>query len=253
MTLNAPISEDDLHAYVDGALGEDRRREVEAYLVEHEDAADTVRDYSVQNAAFHRLYDATLDEPIPLGMSSYRGSPWQATLMRAAAAIFLIVIGGAGGWWGHAIVESGAAARVAIATQAVTAHAVFTPEVRHPVEVDAAEEAHLVKWLSKRVGAKLIAPSLINIGYSLVGGRLVTSADAPAAYCMYENKPGNRITLYIRARRESESTTAFRYMVRENVGVFYWMSDALGYAVAGELTRDQLLKIAKVVYHQLGY
>ena len=253
MNVNAPISEDDLHAYVDGALEDDRRREIEAYLAEHEDAANTVRDYSQQNAAFHRLYDATLDEPIPLGMASYRGSQWQATLARAAAAIVLIIIGGAGGWWGHDIVQSGAAARIAIAAQAVTAHAVFTPEVRHPVEVGAAEEAHLVKWLSKRVGAELHAPSLINIGYNLVGGRLVTSADAPAAYFMYENKPGNRITLYVRARGESEPTTAFRYMIRENVGVFYWMSDSLGYAVAGELTRDQLLKIAKIVYKQLGY
>ena len=253
MNSNVPISEDDLHAYVDGVLGEDRRREVDAYLAGHGDAAESVRAFSRQNSALHDLFDATLDEPIPLGMASYRGSPWQGTLVRAAAAIILVLLGGAGGWWSHDIVERSATARVAIATQAATAHSVFSPEVRHPVEVDASEEAHLVKWLSKRVGAKLLAPSLINIGYNLVGGRLVTSADAPAAYFMYENKPGNRITLYVRARGDGESTTAFRYMIRENIGVFYWMSDSLGYAVAGELTRDQLLKIAKIVYQQLGY
>lgn len=254
MTTIAPISEDDLHAYVDGALDEQRRREVEAYLGEHEDAGEMVRSYAAQNAALHQIFDATLDEPIPLGMASYRDGPrWFGPMIRAAAAILLLVVGGAGGWFANDTVRSDAAARVAIATQAVTAHSVFTPEVRHPVEVDASEEAHLVKWLSKRIGAKLHAPSLINIGYSLVGGRLVTGGDAPAAYFMYENKPGNRITLYVRARTESEPTTAFRYMIRDNVGVFYWMSDSLGYAVAGEVTRDELLKLAKVVYKQLGY
>ena len=253
MNTAAPISEDELHAYVDGALGEERRREVEAYLVEHDDTAEMVRAYAAQNSALHQLFDATLDEPIPIGMASYRGAQWSALVFRAAAAILLFVVGGAGGWLANDFIRSDAAARVAIATQAATAHAVFTPEVRHPVEVDASEEAHLVKWLSKRVGAKLSAPSLINIGYSLVGGRLVTGGNAPAAYFMYENKPGNRITLYVRARTESEPTTAFRYMVRDNVGVFYWMSDSLGYAVAGEVTRAELLKLAKVVYKQLGY
>ena len=253
MNTAAPVSEDELHAYVDGALGEERRREIEAYLLDHDEAAEMVGAYVTQNKAFHTLYDSVLDEPIPLGMARYRGSPWPARALRAAAAIALILVGGAGGWWSNDFFKHGAAQRVAIASQAATAHVVFTPEVRHPVEVDATQEAHLVKWLSKRVGAELRAPSLINLGYSLVGGRLVTSATAPAAYLMYENKPGNRITLYVRARAESEPTTAFRYMIRDNVGVFYWLSDSLGYAIAGELTREELLKIAKVAYHQLGY
>src|SRR5690606_10809872 len=43
---------------------------------------------------------------------------------------------------------------------AVAAHAVFVPEVRHPVEVAAAQHEHLVQWLSKRLGARLTVPSL---------------------------------------------------------------------------------------------
>ena len=33
--------------------------------------------------------------------------------------------------------------------QASFAHAVYSPEIRHPVEVTAAEQDHLVQWLSK--------------------------------------------------------------------------------------------------------
>ena len=38
------------------------------------------------------------------------------------------------------------------ARQAVLAHVVYSPEVRHPVEVRAAQQEHLVQWLSKRLG-----------------------------------------------------------------------------------------------------
>ncbi len=54
------------------------------------------------------------------------------------------------------------------------------PEVRHPVEVTAAQQDHLVQWLSKRVGRPLKVPVLAAEGYELVGGRLL-SGDGGAA------------------------------------------------------------------------
>ena len=42
-------------------------------------------------------------------------------------------------------------------------------------------------------------------------------------------------------------------MPQENgVGVFYWIDDACGYALSGNVDRAQLLKIAHVVYGQLA-
>lgn len=41
---------------------------------------------------------------------------------------------------------------------AAVAYAVYSPEKRHPVEVGADQEQHLVNWLSKRLGAILKAP-----------------------------------------------------------------------------------------------
>ena len=63
-----------------------------------------------------------------------------------------------------------------IARRAAIAHATYSPEVRHPVEVGADDEQHLVGWLSKRLGIKLRAPKLDEAGMSLVGGRLLPGA-----------------------------------------------------------------------------
>ena len=45
---NRPISEDDLHAYVDGALEPEREAEVAAYLDGHPDMARRVAAFSDQ-------------------------------------------------------------------------------------------------------------------------------------------------------------------------------------------------------------
>ena len=47
---------------------------------------------------------------------------------------------------------SGPFATPALAARSLEAHRVYVSEVRHPVEVGADEEAHLVQWLSKRLG-----------------------------------------------------------------------------------------------------
>ena len=43
---------------------------------------------------------------------------------------------------------------------ALVAYAVYAPEVRHPVEVAATQQEHLVQWLSKRLGRPLKVPDL---------------------------------------------------------------------------------------------
>ena len=124
------------------------------------------------------------------------------------------------------------------------AHAVFTPEVRHPVEVAADQEAHLVKWLSKRLGATLEA------GYALIGGRLLPATEGPAALFMYESERGERMTLYVQSPGEDMPETAFRYEHEGGVGVFYWIDRPLSYAISGEMERARLLDLAEAVYEQ---
>ncbi|MDE1011829.1 MAG: anti-sigma factor, partial [Paraburkholderia fungorum] len=136
------------------------------------------------------------------------------------------------------------------AERADIAYAVYTPEQRHPVEVAANEEEHLISWLSKRLNRPLSVPSLQEYGYSLVGGRLLPGEAGPAAQFMYENRSGERLTLYITGISRDE--TAFRLFRDGNRRTFYWVSDRMGYALSGPIAEDKLRSIAIEVCSALG-
>jgi anti-sigma factor RsiW len=165
------------------------------------------------------------------------------------------LIGGLAGWELHESRPNPAASDMgaAMARRAAIAHATYSPEVRHPVEVTADQEAHLVAWLSKRLGASLRAPQLEDAGYSLVGGRLLPGDTGPVAHFMYQTQKGARITLYVRTDVAGNRETAFRYAEEGKVRVFYWVDRKMGYALSsGDITKDELFKVANSVYQQLN-
>ncbi|HTP61002.1 MAG TPA: anti-sigma factor [Burkholderiales bacterium] len=207
----------------------------------------------------HQLYDPVLQEPVPKYLRAPRRR-WHGLAIAASWVALGLGVGVLAGWQLHVRLASvpPQAEVPGFVKRAAIAHAVYTPEVRHPVEVGADQEQHLVAWLSKRLGAPLHAPKLDDIGYSLVGGRLlpgegIAGAPAPVAQFMYQNKLGTRITLYVRANASSSQETAFRYAAEGNVKVFYWIDRKLGYALSStDIGTDDLLKIANAVYQQLN-
>ena len=247
----AAVSELDLHAYVDGRLSEERRAEVEAYLTASAQESERVRAYQEQNKILRALFDSVLDEPIPPKWRSSRRH-WSFPLRPVAAASVCIIVGGLLGWALRGEYAGRSAKRVDFARQAAMAHAVYTPEVRHPVEVSAQQEEHLIGWLSKRLGGPLEAPHLLDLGYELVGGRLLPGDQGPVAQFMYQDKNGQRLTLYIKTDASTERETAFRFSQEGTVGVFYWIDRQLSYALSGELRKTELLQVADAIYKKLN-
>ncbi len=246
----SPITEDELHAYADGLLPDGRRGAVEAHLAAHAEDAARVRSWSAATAALHAAFDTVLDEPIPARLTPPRAR--SRLVPRLAAAAALLAAGGAG-WLLRGAVGPGESPSVGapLAHQAAVAHAVYVPEVRHPVEVGAAEEGHLVAWLSKRLGAPLRAPHLGVQGWDLVGGRLLPGERGPVAFFMYADASGRRLTLYVARAAAGETGTAFRFSQEGAVGVFTWVDRNMGYALSGELPRPELLRVADAVYAQI--
>jgi anti-sigma factor RsiW len=243
-----PVTEAELHTYVDGVLSESARAEIEAWLRTHPEDAERLRAYAEQNALLRSLYNPVLDEPVPPALLAVHSSAWRR--VAAAAAIFAIGIGL--GWMARGMLITPQVVPVSFARLAATAHAVYSPEVRHPVEVTADEEDHLVRWLSKRLGTTLKAPKLAPVGYDLVGGRLLPGPQGPVAQFMYQDARGQRLTLYVSKQRGEPRDTAFRFSQEDRVSVFYWVDGKFGYALSGEMRRDQLLQVAQVVYKQLN-
>ena len=242
-----------LHAYVDDALPAAERADVEAWLATDPAAQARVDGYRAQNEALHDLYDPILSEPHAIGIAA--PAPLMARLRwsfaLAATLLVGIVIGAVGGnaW------RTEAARGAPLARQATLAYAAYQPEIRHPVEVSAAEEQHLVAWLSKRLTAPLKVPVLASAGYRLLGGRLLPATargdSSPVAQLMYENAQGKRLTLLVK-RDDSNTDTAFRFLKEGNTQVFYWVDRPFGYALAGELSREELQPLAQLVYRQIN-
>lgn len=250
-----PITEAELQAYADGRLAPERRRAVDAWLAARPEEAERIADYRKLAEALRSAYDPVSAEALPSRFSRTRVR-WRRYALVAGWTVFGFLIGGIAGWElrdARQILAPSPDVGVVMARRAAIAHATYSPEVRHPVEVGADQESHLVAWLSKRLGAPLRAPKLEDMGYSLVGGRLLPGDNGPVAHFMYQTQKGTRITLYVRTEAAGSRETAFRYAEEGRVRVFYWVDRKLGYALSsGDIGKDELFKVANVVYQQLN-
>lgn len=282
--MNAPVTEAELQAWIDGQLAPERGEAVGDYLTLHPAEAARLQAYREQNAALRALYHPVLAEPVPPAWTERRRPSlrngwldWQRwprpadganananakagwPPLRAAALLALTLAGGAAGWVLHGAVDRSTASLLAetvspagaLPRRAAMAHAVYTPEVRHPVEVGADQEAHLVAWLSKRLGAPLKPPRLTAQGYELEGGRLLPGQSGPVAQFMYRDAGGARLTLYVSTEQTHSRDTGFRFAQEGDVGVFYWIDGKFGYALSGSLDKAALATLANAVYAQL--
>lgn len=269
----SPITEAELHAFVDAQLTPTRRAEVAQYLAERPDEAARVESWRQHRQLLHGLFDPVLDEPLPARLMlrpSATVLPW-----RGFAAGLAIAVLSAGTAWtvrgsldaqAARLASADAAPRDAIVTavgpslsgfalRAAVAHVVYSPDVRRPVEVGADQEQQLVAWLSKRLGTQVKPPSLDAIGYELIGGRLLPGETGPVAQFMYHDAGGQRMTLYVThesARPAGKPETAFHFGQDGGVKVFYWVDRNFGYAISGGADRQALLRVANEVYRQLA-
>lgn len=251
------VSDHDLQAYADGNLPEERRAAVAAWLAAHPEDAERIESYRRIGEEVRSTYHGVLHEPVPERLERViRAGRGRRVAMVALWLVAGAALGSLATWQlrpAQPTPVPSVDAAALMAHRAVVAHATYSPEVRHPVEVGADQEAHLVAWLSKRLGTQLRAPKLDSVGYSLVGGRLLPGENGPVAHFMYQCNRGTRVTLYVRSDMGSNRSTAFRYAREGNVGVFYWIDSRLGYAVSSaDISKEDLLNVANAAYQQLN-
>lgn len=255
-----PVTEDELHAYVDGLLPDDRKEAVATWLAANPDAAALVAAWRAQADAIRARYGAVAQEPVPERlqldriiagdiMAARRGSrPFR--IMAAAAVVLAFVGGAAAGWAARGTPDQMPSGFDQMTAQALDAYKLYVVEVRHPVEVPGTDTAHMRAWLSKRVGAELRIPDLSSLGLKLVGGRLLPGPTGnAAAFYMYENAAGERYTIY--CAKATQGETALHFRSGEQYAAVTWVDDKVGYVVSGPSNRDKLEMVAKNVYDQI--
>ena len=249
------VTEEELHAFVDGELPADRQEAVYAWLTAHPDHAALVAAWRVQADNIRARYGAAANEPVPerlmldqiIKQGHASGRSWAA--MASAAAIVAFLIGGATGWVAHGASAAAPTGFDSFTADALDAYKLYVVEVRHPVEVPGNERAHMTQWLSKRIGSELRVPELQSIGLKLVGGRLLPGPTGAAAFYMYEGTSGERFTIY--CAKAAEAETALRFKSGDSSAAFYWVDDKVAYVVSGPANRERLETVTKTIYEQV--
>lgn len=261
------ISEEEIHAYVDGALSSERREQVQRAIESNPALAARVSDYFSLNNMFHERYDRVLNEPVPSRLRALERkrrtwsiANWPQFAGLAATLVLGIGIGAGFGFGMHAYapwsnpsqtVALGADNNETLAREAALAHVVYMPTVDRPADMSKDREEEFVQYLSNKLGTDVHPPMLTKSGFQLMGGRLIPGEDGPMAQFMYRDARGERVTLCISHRKTSADTTAFKLYQDGPVSVFYWVDGDFGYAVSGGIDRQVMLELAHDVHSQL--
>ncbi len=239
-------------------------------LCQAEGDAEALSEWARQDNALRRLYGPIADEPVPDRLAAIVGraasapewhpanappaAPLRTTSGRARMAVAAALIG-IGMVLGFGAARLAAPAvpggTPALADAALLAHRTYAPEVAHPVEVAASDEAHMTTWLSRRLGHSLKAPDFGAEGFHLVGGRVLPDPNGNAAAMMYEDATGRRVTVYI-TPDPGQSETALRLVAGHGSEGYWWADHGIGCAVVGDAPRDVLKALAGKAYDAIA-
>ncbi len=247
MNVPSPPAENELHAYVDGLLNTERRIEIESFLARDLETAARVAAWRHDAEMLRADLAGALAQPIrpelePAAIRSRLRARSRVRLLAAASLMLVLGLGGVGGWQARALM-----AQAAPMADAVEAYRVFAIDNERPVEMSGGNAAVLQAWVSARLGRPISLPDLHLDGFRLLGGRLLSTPEGPAAMVLYEDQhDGQRISLYIRhSERFPGGTRGSRR--DKNLLTHYWYRDGYGFALVSPVDHPRASEMEQVL------
>lgn len=245
-----PISEDDLHAFVDDQLTAERREHVVRHLREHPDDSARVSSYIALRGALRAALAEQVDGPIPSRLNPHviahqirsRRTIWSA----AAAVVLAFGLGGGGGWYLRASITPKPSSMAMLLQEAVANHIVYTADRRRPTELGPDQRDDLARWVSNRMNRQVAPPDLSSAGYKYLGGRLAATNSGPAGMFMYQNEHNIRLTIFVRPVG-IDGNAPIEHVGSGVLDGFGWVSKGIGYSVVAAVPSDELQKVAEEV------
>jgi anti-sigma factor RsiW len=246
MTTTRPITEEDLHGYVDRRLEPSRLAEVEEYLARHPAEGERIAGYVREREALRAALAPIAEEPVPPELSlahliEARRTPGFAAWRSAAAAVVLLALGGVGGWLLPHPTGPQPGGIASLAEEAADSYAVYAPDHIRPVELRAADRGELVHWVSERLQRPVAVPELA--GYRFMGGRLVPTPHGPAALFLYDDDHGTRLAMLVRPMAIERDAPMAEHS-QGAVSGFAWSKAGLGYSLVAPTPAGTLQPLA---------
>lgn len=243
--MNEPIVDADLHAYLDGQLSAERRADVDAWLRAHPQQAERVEGWRRDGAALR----AALAEParpnVPeLALHTVRRRLAARRRARVGVAAMLLLSLGCGSLLGWQVRGQHEAASHPPMADAVAAYHLFAEDAA-PLAFDGGSHAAMQAWLRAHFGKAGAIPDLASQGYALAGGRLLSTAEGPAAMLVYQDATNARIALYLRPRTARLSQPGERRDGR--LLAQYWVEGGTAFALVGPATESALRRLAPLL------
>jgi anti-sigma factor RsiW len=246
-----PISEEELHAFIDGELPPARAAEVSSIAAADPELAARIAAFRADKAALASLYGGIAKEPVPaawlarieaaaapIPFPARRAAPPRSTWLMALAASVLLIIGGA--VWLHPfgpptdqiLAQADAARQQTIAPATRIAGAALA---------DATARDAL---LTRAVGLHVRAPDLARLGWRL--GEIDTYAEAAAL--RYTNADGHALTLFV---RKSPGAPRFDLLKNGAVRTCIWQDEVVSAVMMGDMSAGQMMRVASAAYNDL--
>ncbi|HET7085840.1 MAG TPA: hypothetical protein VFI23_13775 [Rhizomicrobium sp.] len=237
--MNSPhfISDEDLHAYIDGALSEARAQLVKTALAGNPALAERAALFQADKALFKTVYGPLDQRPLPPEwIARAEARPrinWR--LAGAIAAMLLVAAIGSLTWRHYAP----AAGRDVVET-ALDAREGSGGEPRMAAD-DGAKTGGYDSALRRTVAANLHVPDLSRMGYRLTGLTLYDRA----AEIVYRGPQDQLFTLYV---RRSDGSARFDQFERRGLRVCIWQDDQISTVMAGNISAAVMQRLATLSY-----
>jgi anti-sigma factor RsiW len=241
--MHEPVSEFDVHAFIDGELSPQRAAEVEAAMERDPDLAARIQGFQADKRALIAAYQPLADAPVPARlMSAARRRPSPLTnkwVRRAAlagvtalaASLLLTLVPRAPP---DSAVEQALAAR---------------QNARKPIrELSGSEQANVEatgRAMSDMLGNPTRVPDLSHAGFNLVSAEIY----GDAVQLRYEDAERRLFTVYL---RPSAGPDAFEVTERGPVRICVWQNADVTAVMTGALSTPELFRLASLAYSSLG-
>ena len=273
-----PVTEADLHAFLDEEIGAERRAKVTEHLEQKPLDAALVDTWRVQNEALRGAFARIAREPVPLSLSLSQPLTIRAAavpinarrldLARAARQRRVAIVSAIAFLAGSIAAATGAlvvqhlpglfrpdaslATSVGrrMATRGAAMYRTFANDRTRPVEIGATQKAELGRWFSERTALSLI-PDFTSEGLKLIGGRVTPGEFGAAGFLLYEMTTGERIGVFLERAPDDSATDSVRATPGDRNTSLYGREKGTYWAIIGSLGDERWKQVAQHLTNQI--
>lgn len=234
------LSDEMLHAYIDGALDEERALSVRDALAKDTALAQRAALFQADKAMMKAVFAPLADRPLPpdwiLRVRRETRPRTQWRLARAIAAAILVVLSGLLAWQYYVPAGSGDVVEAALNAREgspVGERHIVTNDGLHAHRYDAA--------LRQAVASNVHVPDLSRMGYRLKALHLYDKS----AELIYHGPQNRLFTLYL---RRSDGSARFDQFERRGLRVCIWQDDQISTVMAGDVSPAAMQRLATLSY-----